>query len=170
LDARGGQLAYYVIGQDGGRYGPADIAQLNQWALENRLSPSSMLEEEGTGSRIVASQLAGLWFPAQNPQGPLSSGPSDQPFSGYMRPQQVAPTSGGQTEVTLAWVFGSIGFLCCPIVFSVAGIILASVAKNKGNPSGGNALIFCIVSLVVGMTLGVVLNVGRMMGGGGNPF
>ena len=39
-------MRYFVIGANGELYGPADIATLNQWIAEGRLTPTSMLQEE----------------------------------------------------------------------------------------------------------------------------
>lgn len=61
----------------------------------------------------------------------------------------------------MAWVFGSLGLLCCPIVFSTIGIVYAIQAKNKGNASGNAALIFCICTMIAGMVVGMALNLAR---------
>ncbi len=64
---------YFVIGPDGNKYGPADPATLTQWAAENRLSPTSMLEEAATGVQIEAQRVSGIIFP-------VSAGASQSPL------------------------------------------------------------------------------------------
>lgn len=54
---------YFVVGPDGNKYGPADTATLTQWAAENRLNPTSMLEEASSGMRIEAQRVSGIVFP-----------------------------------------------------------------------------------------------------------
>jgi hypothetical protein len=60
-------LGYYVIAQDGNRYGPADIPTLQQWVREGRIAPNTTLEDEVTGTQIRASLLPELshLFPSQ---------------------------------------------------------------------------------------------------------
>ncbi len=104
---------YFVVGQGGAKYGPADVATLNQWAAEGRIQAGTSFEEEGTGRIVQAHEVAGLFlsqgaqhFPpgsyagqgmyGQNPQvpgqgagmrpeqpGQFSQAP--QPGSNYMR-------------------------------------------------------------------------------------
>jgi hypothetical protein len=184
LISLGGIMRYFVIGPDGSKYGPADLASLNAWAAESRVLPSTMLEEEGTGRQIAARDVIGMVFPMAPPSTPSQSPTppdygqptysqpqqpiygSSQPQSPYNRPVQQG--SDGSSEVTWAWVLGAIGFLCCPIVFSTIGIVLAVNAKNKGHPSGNAAMIFCIVSLVVGVIIGAAMGMARL-GSIGNP-
>lgn len=204
-------MQYFVIAPDGQKYGPADIATLNQWAVEARLTPTTELEDAATGARLTASNVPGIVFPGgggapgfqqpQQPQAPMPQQPyqapqqpqqpyqqpqqPQQPYQqpgGYQQPQQGGyqqpqgpytqppgsnyPRPGfagddGSGDLTKAWIFGAIGFICCPIIFSVLGIYFAAQAKNKGNPTGQTAMIFCIVSLVVGIGLGIVLNLSR---------
>ena len=91
----------------------------------------------------------------QQPQGPYTQPPG----SNYPRPGFAG--DDGSSDLTKAWIFGAIGFICCPIIFSVLGIYFAAQAKNKGNPTGQTAMIFCIVSLVAGIGLSLLLNASR---------
>jgi hypothetical protein len=189
-------MQYFVIAPDGQKYGPADIATLNQWAAEGRLTPTTELEDASTMTRLSAASVPGIMFPGgpaaappgaapgyqapaapqpgyQQPQQPQQ--PYQQPQQPYQQPQQPyqqpgpysqAPGSNyprqmvggddGSSDLTKAWVFGGIGFLCCPIIFSTLGIYFASQAKNKGHASGQNAMIFCIISLVVGIGFSIL--------------
>ncbi|GJQ27510.1 MAG: hypothetical protein HBSAPP02_25420 [Phycisphaerae bacterium] len=51
---------YYVIGNDGQRYGPADVDSLVQWAREGRLIPETVLVESGTETRRRADTIVAL--------------------------------------------------------------------------------------------------------------
>lgn len=135
-------MNYFVIADDGQKYGPADIPTLNQWAQDRRVLPTSMLEDAATGARVLASQVPGINFP------PPASG-QPQGFQQYPRANFV--TDNGAEEIKKAWIFGAIGLLCCPIVFSVLGIVNAVNAQKKGHPQATTALIFCICSLVIGI-------------------
>jgi hypothetical protein len=156
-------MTYHVIGPDGNRYGPADLPTLNQWAAEGRVTPSTMLEDS-SGARIAASSVPGLVFGPPRMSSPNE--PYGSPGAGYGQGPQYpyGPQSRGDNgsgDVTAAWVLGSVGFCVCPIVISTIGIVMASRAKDKGHPSGQAAMIFCIVSLIVGMGLGVLLAVSK---------
>lgn len=170
-------MQYYVM-VDGQRYGPADVATLNAWAQEGRLSPTTEVEDGTTGARLSAASIPGIMFPTSAPSpgaGPTMSPPRD-PGPGFTAPgvqppgnwsqapmqpgQWQAPgpmQTGGQTEFTLSIVFSVIGFLCCPVIFSTAGIILGVLSKQKGHPNGQTAWIVGVVSLVGGLVLGFVL-------------
>lgn len=167
-------MNYFVIAVDGQKYGPAGIDVLNQWIREGRLYPTTMLEPEAGGPQVPASSIPGLSFPMSQPmaghseqsaQGKAQPGPSytNQGPSGFANPQQ-APYAGyqrygnvdtGSSDITMAWIFGAMGLLCCPIIFSVMGIIFANKAIQKGQASGQAALIFSVVTLVVGILIGI---------------
>lgn len=79
-------MQYYVISTDGQKYGPADIATLNQWASEGRLTPHSELEDATSGMRLGAASVPGLVFPGAGPAQPQQ--PYQQPQQPYQQPQQ----------------------------------------------------------------------------------
>lgn len=60
-------MRYFVIGDAGQKYGPSDIAGLNQWITEGRLLPTTMLEDEASGMRSAASAVPGLRFAPMPP-------------------------------------------------------------------------------------------------------
>lgn len=86
-------MNFYVIGPDGTKYGPADLATLNSWISQNRLLPDSVLENAADGTQSPASQVPGLNFgrpvtpsepsaPQSQPQSPYSQpGPSSNPYA-----------------------------------------------------------------------------------------
>jgi len=118
-------MRYFVIGEDGQLYGPADIPTLNQWIAEGRLRPTSMIMEELGGARFAASMLKELDFP-----------------SNYPRTFTPAGLSPGENEVKTAWIMGVIGLLCCSF-FGPIGLVYAIVGKRKGHPKAIGAIVFC---------------------------
>jgi hypothetical protein len=141
-------VRYYVISGDGQRYGPADLATLNQWATEGRLLSNQMVEDEASGVRMVASSVPGLTFPQQqNYQAPPSYGPQ-QPYQAYPR-GGPSGAYGGQGDITQAWVFGVLGLCCCGLLFGILGLNAANRAEQAGNPNAKAPKIFNIVVLVI---------------------
>ncbi|MCH7905095.1 MAG: hypothetical protein IH944_11110 [Armatimonadetes bacterium] len=55
-------MKFYVIAGDGHKYGPADIATLNQWVKEDRITRNSQLENAETGQRLRAGDVSGIDF------------------------------------------------------------------------------------------------------------
>jgi hypothetical protein len=113
-------LGYYVIAQDGNRYGPADIPTLQQWVREGRIAPNTTLEDEVTGTQIRASLLPELshLFPSQ----------SVPPGDSYRQPPPMA-SGGPSSRATTALVLGILGLLCCGLL----GIPAIIVGKQEMN-------------------------------------
>lgn len=146
-------MNYFVIADDGQKYGPADIPTLNQWAQDRRVLPTSMLEDAATGARVPASQVPGINFPPVAP-GPPSYGATYQsaPFAG-------ASMDDGSSDITKVWIFAVLSLLpCCPLLFGILAIISASSAQKKGNPQGQTAMIVAIVALVLGIGVSGFVN------------
>lgn len=110
-------MGYYVIAHDGNRYGPADIATLQQWVREGRIAPNTTLEDEVTGTQIRASLLPELshLFPQGAAPPPTQAPP--------------VPMAGGgpSSQATTALVLGILGVLCCGLI----GIPAILVAKQE---------------------------------------
>jgi len=51
---------YFVIGDDGNRYGPADVDALVQWAREGRIVSSTVLVERGTERQVSAASITAI--------------------------------------------------------------------------------------------------------------
>jgi hypothetical protein len=167
-------MQYFVIGDQGQKYGPADVTTLNQWAQEGRLQPYTILEDSRTAARIQASAVPGIMFgpdfrtatqggiggvygnpPGTAPGAPpgaygYQQNPYANPNANYPR-QPFGAQDDGSKDVTYAWIFGTIGLVTCSaIIFSSLGIYFANLAVRKGNPSGQAAMNFCIATLVLG--------------------
>jgi hypothetical protein len=169
-------MRYFVIGADGNKYGPADVATLNQWAAEGRVTPETTLEEEGSGQQMKAKfVLPGMASAPptqpQAPQQPPQSGFPGQSAPGYTPPGQspyVRPAgsgSDGQTQIVIGWVCAVVSLFCCPPGFGIAAILLALNAKQKGHPGAQTLMIAAIIMMVVGLAFGVIMALT-----GNNPF
>ncbi len=146
-------MQYFVIAPDGQKYGPADVMTLNQWVQQNRVTPTTMLEDAATGAQIPASQVPGLVFTAPpSNQNPYNAAPGYQQY-----PRDGFSGDNGDGDVKKAWIFGTVGLLqCCPVVFSALGIYYASQGIRKGHPGAKNAQIYCICTLILGLVVGVI--------------
>src|SRR5258708_3664261 len=103
-------MGYYVIGDQGQKYGPAEVATLNQWVAERRLLPQTMLEDELSGGQIVASAVTGLNFP-------VAAAPTASNYPRYDQAPQYRPQAqpypmntgvSGKSEFGLALALGLI--------------------------------------------------------------
>ena len=69
-------MGFFVIADDGNKYGPADLATLNAWIAEGRLQPNTILEEVQTMERRPASTVPGLNFPGAQAHKPRELTPT----------------------------------------------------------------------------------------------
>jgi hypothetical protein len=144
------ETKYWVIGPDGQRYGPADLAKLREWAAEGRIGPATMLEDYGTGQFVRATAVPGLVLPqaqAQNPWAQAPGSPYPRQPSGY-----YAPSPSASNDLTWAWVLSILGFLCClPLAF--VGLYYADRAKKAGIPGGQAAFVVSLILVILGLLL-----------------
>jgi hypothetical protein len=77
---------YYVLGDGGAKFGPADVTTLKQWVIEGRVLPTTMLEDAVTGTVTAASAINDLY-----PGGQGAPGPMDMPPSTSTPPPGMAP-------------------------------------------------------------------------------
>lgn len=140
-------MRYFVIGEDGQLYGPADVSTLNQWISQGRLAPTSMIMEELGGARFAASLLKELHFP-----------------SNYPRTFGTASVQPGDGEVKTAWILGVVGLACCSLCGPI-GLVYAIVAKRKGHPKAVGPIVFCAIVTIVSILWTVYyVNVGGLEG------
>ncbi len=144
-------MRYFVIGDDGQKYGPADVATLNGWIAEGRLLPTQQVEDEASGARMAASSVSGLVFPVQNTQQFAPGQPYQQH---YMRPDAMYGDDGSK-DLKNAWTLSIVGlviFLCCPLVgliLTILGLNAANRSASKGNPNAQGAKLLSIIGIVV---------------------
>lgn len=105
-------MGFYVISEDGTRYGPADITSLALWVKEGRILPNMVLEEEFTGARLEARQLPELAVVFQTMSSVLQNN----------RSARYRSDSGSRTRAILALVFGILGLWTC--LFGIVAIVV----------------------------------------------
>lgn len=138
-----------MIGQDGRKYGPADMATLQTWQSQGRIHPDSLLEDETTGQRHSARDLLGI----EQPTPPPDAG------SPYPRPFEYAPVKGdnGQTLFIVGWVCAVVSLCFCPLVFGAAAIVLGILAKQKGHKHAVALIVCAALFMVFGIVVGFLL-------------
>ena len=104
-------------------YGPVEIDGVNQWIVEGRVVPTTLLQPEDSQMRVAAATIPGLVWG------------ENQSFEAYT-PQKL---STAKYELTGSWAcFGASFILCClpsfgaHITLGVGGLILATMAFRKG--------------------------------------
>ncbi len=142
-------MRYFLIADDGQKYGPVDLATLNQWAAESRVLPQHQLEVETTAQRVLASTVVGLNFPSQTGYA--------APNQGYYPRDQMMMGDGGASELKSAWIYGVLGLFCCPIFLSIMAIVYANKAKAKGNLNTVGPTVLGYIGLVLGV-IGIISN------------
>ncbi len=166
-------MGYFVIADDGNKYGPADLATLNSWIAEGRLQPTTILEEVQTMERRPASAVPGLNFPGVQQQaartyanptmgqpGPTMGQPG--PYGGYQQGSYGMTGLGDRisgeasSELNKAWISAFLGFCCCPVI-AIYGIISAGKAESLGHPQGKTAKIINIIILCLSLGSGILM-------------
>ena len=140
-------MRYYLIADDGQKYGPVDLQTLNQWAAESRVRPDHQLEVETTAQRVLASTVMGLNFPVPNGGGYAA------PNQGYYPRDNMMMGDDGSGDIKSAWIYGVLGLFCCPFIFSILAIVNANKARAKGNINANGPSILGYVGLVLGVIL-----------------
>lgn len=157
---------FYVVGDSGKKFGPADLKTLRQWVKENRILPNTMIESSD-GSVIEAQYIMGL-FDAEEEAPPLpmveSAAPEQlQPVdTNYPRDAQRDTSNDGHVYGAWAWVLSTLVlvplcFPCSTVLLGPVAIFAAMKAKNEGYPLGKGVVRFAIVSNILGFVFGIVL-------------
>lgn len=167
-------MQYYVLSQDGQKYGPGDVVTLQLWVNENRVLPDTLLEETGSGMKIAASSLPGLQFGFHGAT-PISTLPSNQqshpaPLYGpgslpqsscQQRPSMYQPyqsemNNTGYIVGAIICAVLSLGFF--PVIFGPAAIFLSYKVKTRGDVITGSILMaVSAVTMVLGVVIGAVI-------------
>jgi hypothetical protein len=148
-------MRYYVVGEDGNRYGPADEALLEAWAREGRITPHSYLDPENGAPRVLASTMANLQFPpVRTPYAGVSQPASSPSLYAAYAPTYAQP-NWNSSEVRASWLLGFVALgteLLCGIglIFAVLALVCAGVGLVRGRKAGG-ALTLALV--VIGLHL-----------------
>jgi hypothetical protein len=108
----------FFVEVDGTRYGPATVAILQEWVTAGRVTPDSMLIEEGTGALIRASALPQLLWNA-------TTGMTPPPPEGY------AHAPGKSTSVWLLVIGGCGVFGCLGLIILLAILVPVFTQARK---------------------------------------
>lgn len=149
---------YYVIGPDGSKYGPVDIATLQTWKAEGRVLPTTQIED-AQGQRFSATVIPGLFDgpsgPPPNMAPPNMGAPS---YGGYSRSTMaVDPMDDGTKELKRSRTYAIVSLFCCPILTGIAAIVYANKAIEKGNPRGAEYRTQAYIMMGIGIAIGVVI-------------
>jgi len=160
-------MRYFVVGPDGQQYGPADAATLNQWVTEGRIEANTTLVEEATGVSRRAGEVLNMGYSYAQPSAPTS--PQMPPTYGessyqmpptYAQPPAYSPQMAGGKDpnslINQAWIFGTLGLFCCPVIFTTLAIMRSQEAKRYGHPQAQTVFVYSIVMGVLGILVGVV--------------
>jgi hypothetical protein len=119
---------YKVVGADQKEYGPVTSDQVRQWIGQGRANAQTLASFEGSPLRPLATfpEFADALRSAAPP--PLS------PTTGY---GQATPGARTNTAAVAGLVFSILGVCCCFPLFSILGIVLASIGlyQIKSNPA-----------------------------------
>lgn len=132
-------VRYFIHAVDGQVYGPVELDTVNQWIVEGRVVPTTLLQPENSQSRVAASTVPGLtWAQGQS-------------FTSYT-PQQL---STAKYELLGAWsCFAASLALCClpfgvHISLGIGGMVLGVMAYKKGSALGLLALLLNLVLVLL---------------------
>jgi len=124
--------SYNIKGDDGGEFGPVNREELQSWISQNRCTPNTLVEVDGSGNWVKLGTLAefadslGHQQPAAAPEG--NSGVST------LIPYKNVPALVGYYLA----IFSGLGLLCPPAGFllSLPAFILGIIGlkKVKNNP------------------------------------
>ena len=133
-------MDYFVLGNNGEKFGPADIVTLNVWISEGRINQNSQLINVQTGVTIVAGQAPGLMFPATNAQQPNYQIPPanyqqnsfgtpyqnqyGQPPNPYPRGYSMTPPKSKLAAGLLAFFLGYLGIHRFYLGYNTIGTIM----------------------------------------------
>lgn len=141
-------MQYFVVAQDGQRYGPVDLPTLNSWVQQGRILHYTVIVDAMTGRQVPAAQIPGLNLPDAQP---MVYSPRDYP--------RIVDTQADK-QANIAIAFGIAGIVVCPLL-SLIGIAFAAMAIQGGAMKGKTAMWVCVGTLIV-QVLGVLLLYGLL--------
>lgn len=176
-------MDYFVIGQDGQKYGPANMDTLRQWVREGRVNGGTRLEPVTGGPAIMASQLPDLGlsagpqmpppgqfpsFPGPSGYGqfpphpgmgmPGTSGPLPGPHYGN-QPYQMGPAPPNHVvKSAISLLFCCVGGVIALISASKVDSLWASGRFAEAQAASNNANNWANASLIIG-AIGAILRI-----------
>jgi hypothetical protein len=147
-------MNYLVVGADGKEYGPVDVANLAQWAKDDRVRPTTVLKELDTGRALTANEVPGLFQPLASPspaagnwsQAPNYYPPPHAPAVGYEGGKSAFLWAFIDSGVALALFFGIGGI---GLFFGTFGVVNAFKAKSAGHPNAIVAIVVSVIALAI---------------------
>ncbi len=156
-------MRYYLTGEDGNRYGPAEEPVLRTWAAQGRITPNTMLEPEFGGQTLPAGSMPGFQFPPAVTPYMQAPNPYHDPYAtGYAQPF-TRRFGGTSWEIQAAWLIGFVACgleLCCLMGGFLAGVgvVVSVIALIRGRSAFGplilNAAIVALHVFLVHMASG----------------
>jgi hypothetical protein len=98
--------SYFVLADDGQRYGPVDVPTLNQWVQDGRIARHTTLEDAETGVQMSAPAISGLMLPQ-----PVSRSFFDDNYIQLGWASAVLAILLGLSGTYLAMLAGALGIL-----------------------------------------------------------
>lgn len=139
-------MSYYVIGQDGSKYGPADLDLIIQWINEGRIASNTTIEDSATGQRSRAIDMPAIntyvaSAPKTTPPPTMPSQPVYTPpsYPGYPRANDQGMYASRQPiQIDSHLTKSIIVTLCCCQIMGIIAIVFSVMAQSKassGDPS-----------------------------------
>lgn len=129
-------MRYFVITDRGEEFGPYELNALNQWIVDGRIFPTTILRMEESSVKVAASMVEGLeWKEGQS-------------FDAYT-PQKI---NDGKQEFRASWVCfaGSLVLCCFPIGFHVlAGVIGTWMGWKAHKKDRSGALVPAVLNAIL---------------------
>jgi hypothetical protein len=95
---------YYILGEGGAKYGPADMDTLKQWVAEHRITRDMMIENADNGTQVKASDIPGLFQEVGETQADSQvvqeASPYD-PLAGGSAAEAQQPTPGQSPDAVI---------------------------------------------------------------------
>ena len=150
-------MRYYVVADDGQKYGPADLSTLNEWIGQGRLLQSHTLEEETTGRSVSATAVAGLNWNIASPGPGQGYGAPGGGYTGYYQRPDAGYGDYGADDLRKAWIWSVLSLVCCGYIAGIVGIVYSLNAKNKGSQNWIGPFVLSIIGVITHVGLGLAL-------------
>jgi|YelNatPaOPRAMG01_1025707.scaffolds.fasta_scaffold31810_3 TM2 domain-containing membrane protein YozV len=177
-------MQYSIVGMDGRQYGPVDVNQLYQWALEGRITPDMKIIDHTTNNTFPASAMPELSavFSTPNqhtfhpsPPPPYQGGPQYYPpqypngFNPYPNGnlhlrQDGKPYKNKYVAGLLGIFLGALGIHRFYLGYNSIGLVMLLVTLILGYFGGG------LIMAIWGIIDGVMCLTGNMRDADGYPL
>lgn len=135
---------YFVIGPTGEKFGPATVTLLNEWATQNRVTVSTVVEEVATGARMPVTSIPGIMIQPQAPQA----------YADYQRPYEQVPNHLVKSILSSLCGCHLLGIVAIVFAAQVDGharrgdMVMARESSRKANLFANISLSFVVLYLI----------------------